>query len=141
MSTTASAASPVLPGGYSIIAMGADPDYTISYQPGILLITPAPLTITANNASMVQGTAIPPLSVSYNGFVNGDSPREPGHTADGHDSSHPTQPGGYLSHRGGRCQFPELRDQLCERRPCRHPRAGECFECFDPGYSPGQDQE
>ena len=41
---------------------------------GTLLITPAPLTITANNASMFQGTAVPPLSVSYSGFVNGDSP-------------------------------------------------------------------
>ena len=75
MTTTATAASPVLPGGYAIIASGAsDPDYAISYQPGTLLITPAPLTITANNASMFQGAAVPPLSVSYSGFVNGDSP-------------------------------------------------------------------
>jgi hypothetical protein len=65
----------VQPTGYAIIASGAsDPDYTISYQPGTLLITPAPLTITANNASMVQGAAVPPLLDSYSGFVNGDSP-------------------------------------------------------------------
>ena len=52
LSTTATSASPVLAGGYAIIAAGAsDPDYTISYQPGTLLITPAPLTITANNAT------------------------------------------------------------------------------------------
>ena len=37
-------------------------------------IARATLTITANNASMVQGTAVPPLSASYSGFVNGDSP-------------------------------------------------------------------
>jgi hypothetical protein len=75
LATTASASSPVQPGGYVIIAFGAsDPDYTISYQPGTLLITQAPLTITANNASMVQGAALPPLSASYSGFVNGDSP-------------------------------------------------------------------
>ncbi len=65
----------MLPGGYAIVASGAsDPDYAISYQPGTVLITPAPLTITANSASMFQGAAIPPLSVTYSGFVNGDSP-------------------------------------------------------------------
>ena len=75
MTTTATSASPVLPGGYAIMASGAsDPDYAISYRPGTLLITPAPLTITANSASMYQGAAVPPLSVSYSGFVNGDSP-------------------------------------------------------------------
>jgi hypothetical protein len=75
LATTASAGSSVLPSGYAIIASGAsDPDYSISYQPGTLLITPAPLTITANNASMVQGTVVPPLSASYSGLVNGDSP-------------------------------------------------------------------
>jgi hypothetical protein len=73
--TTASASSPVVPGGYAIVAMGAsDPDYAISSQPGTLLITPATLTITANNASMVQGTAVPLLLASYAGLVNGDSP-------------------------------------------------------------------
>ena len=71
----------------------SDPDYTISYQPGTLLITPAPLTITANNASMLQGAAVPPLSVNYSGFVNGDSPaslsRQPTVTT----AASPTQPG------------------------------------------------
>jgi hypothetical protein len=75
LATTASSTSPVQPGGYAIIASGAiDPDYTISYKPGTLLITPALLTITANNANMVQGAAVPPLSASYSGLVNGDSP-------------------------------------------------------------------
>jgi hypothetical protein len=75
LATTASAFRPVLPSGYAIIASGAsDPDYSISYQPGILLITPAPLKITANNATMVQGSAAPALSASYSGFVNGESP-------------------------------------------------------------------
>jgi hypothetical protein len=74
LATTASASSPVRPGGYAIIAAGAsDPDYSISYQPGTLLINPAPLTITANNSSMVQGAVIPALSASYSGFVNHDS--------------------------------------------------------------------
>jgi hypothetical protein len=75
ITTTATAASPLVPGGYAIIAMGgSDPDYAISCRPGILLITPAPLIITANSAGMTQGTAVPPLAASYSGFVNGDSP-------------------------------------------------------------------
>ena len=75
ISTTATASSPVLPGGYAIMASGAsDPDYTITYQTGSLLVTPASLTITANNTSMYQGEAVPPLSVTFSGFVNGDSP-------------------------------------------------------------------
>jgi hypothetical protein len=75
LTTTASVSSPVLPGGYAIIASGeSDPDYTISYQPGTLLLTPAPLTITANNVGKVQSAPVPPLTASYSGFVNGDSP-------------------------------------------------------------------
>ncbi len=75
LNTTATFASPVLPGGYAITAAGAsDPDYSISYVPGTLLVTPAPLVITAKNATKVYGAAMPALSASYNGFVNGDSP-------------------------------------------------------------------
>jgi hypothetical protein len=40
---------------------------------GNLNVTTAPLTITANNQSTVYGAALPTLTVSYNGFVNGDS--------------------------------------------------------------------
>jgi Ca2+-binding RTX toxin-like protein len=36
-------------------------------------VTPAPLTITANNESMSYGGAIPTLTVSYSGLVNGDT--------------------------------------------------------------------
>ncbi len=75
LTTTATASSPVQAGGYAITAAGAsDPNYTISYQPGTLLITPARLTIAAIDASMVQGSAVPRLTVKYTGFVNGDSP-------------------------------------------------------------------
>ncbi len=72
--TQASATSPVRAGGYSIIPSGAiDPDYAITYLPGTLMITPARLTITADNAAMVQGSAVPQLAVKYTGFVNGDT--------------------------------------------------------------------
>ncbi len=38
-----------------------------------LTVDPAPLTITANNATMDYGGPVPALSVSYAGFVNGDN--------------------------------------------------------------------
>src|SRR5205823_3948929 len=58
-----------------IKASGAsDPDYTISYVNGTLTVTPAPLTITADNKSKVYGAALPALTASYSGFVNGDTP-------------------------------------------------------------------
>jgi hypothetical protein len=39
-----------------------------------LTITPAPLTIQANDVSKVYGAAVPGLTASYIGFVNGDGP-------------------------------------------------------------------
>jgi gliding motility-associated-like protein len=73
VSTTAVTASTV--GAYPITASGAaSANYTISYIAGILTVTPAPLTITANNQSRTIGQANPTLTVTYNGFVNGDTP-------------------------------------------------------------------
>ncbi len=75
LSTTATAGSHVAGSPYSIMASGAaDANYTISYVAGALTVTPAPLTITADNQSMVYGTALPSLTASYSGFVNGDTP-------------------------------------------------------------------
>src|SRR5262249_6259056 len=48
-------------------------DYTITFTGANLSVTPAPLTITAGNASKVYGAPVPPLTVSYSGFVNGDT--------------------------------------------------------------------
>src|SRR5262249_57640673 len=73
LSTTATPASHV--GAYPITASGAvDPDYTISYVDGSLTVTPAPLTITADDQSKVYGAPLPVLTASYSGFVNGDTP-------------------------------------------------------------------
>ena len=59
---------------YSITASGAvDSDYSISYVAGTLTVTPASLTITANNQTKVYGAALPTLTASYSGFVNGDT--------------------------------------------------------------------
>ena len=38
-----------------------------------MTITPAPLTITANNAARAFGVANPTFTDSYSGFVNGDT--------------------------------------------------------------------
>src|SRR5262249_26298149 len=50
-----------------------DSDYSISYVSGTLTITPAALTITADNQAKVYGAALPTLTASYSGFVNGDT--------------------------------------------------------------------
>ena len=72
VSTTGASSSPA--GSYPITATGAvDPNYNIIYVPGTLTINPAPLTITANNATKAYGAAMPALSVGYSGFVNGDT--------------------------------------------------------------------
>ncbi len=73
LNTTAAASSHV--GSYPITASGAvDADYSISYVSGILTVTPAALTITANNQTMSVGGPLPVLTVSYSGFVPGDTP-------------------------------------------------------------------
>src|SRR6185503_5775382 len=72
LSTTATAASAV--GTYPITAAGAaDANYTINFVPGILIVTPKLLTITADDKSKVYGAALPALTATYSGFVNGDT--------------------------------------------------------------------
>jgi hypothetical protein len=61
-------------GKYAIDVSGAlDPDYTITYVSGTLTIKPASLTITADTKAITAGDALPTLTASYQGFVNGDS--------------------------------------------------------------------
>src|SRR6202035_1328570 len=74
LTTTATASSHVSGSPYSITASGAvDSDYSISYVAGSLTVTAASLTITANNQTKVYGAALPTLTASYSGFVNGDT--------------------------------------------------------------------
>ena len=40
---------------------------------GTLTVNPVALIITANNQTKAYGTALPSLTASYSGFVNGDS--------------------------------------------------------------------
>jgi hypothetical protein len=72
LSTTATASSHV--GSYPITPAGAVAgDYRISYVDGTLSVTPAALTITADNQSKIYGAVLPTLTASYSGFVNGDT--------------------------------------------------------------------
>ena len=74
LSTTATASSHVAASPYTITASGAvDTDYSISYVAGTLTVTPVALSITAVNKSKVYGAALPTLTASYSGFVNGDT--------------------------------------------------------------------
>ncbi len=74
LTTTATASSHVSGSPYAITASGAaDSDYSISYGSGTVTVTPAALTITANNQTKVYGAVLPTLTVSYTGLVNGDT--------------------------------------------------------------------
>ena len=75
VSTAASAASPV--GTYPIVATLIDPtnklgNYAVTINNGTLTINPAPLSVTAANASRLFGTPNPPLSGIITGIKNGD---------------------------------------------------------------------
>ena len=58
---------------YDVVAAGGVSDnYDISYTKGVLTVTAADLTITAENKSREVGLANPAFTFSYNGFVAGD---------------------------------------------------------------------
>ncbi len=67
---------PVTGSPYTITAVyGGDASNTASTSNIVnLSITPAPLTITADNQSMTYAGTMPTLTVSYSGLVNGDTP-------------------------------------------------------------------
>ena len=52
--------------------LSAGSNYTISFTGANLSVTPAPLTVTATDASKDYGAALPTLAVSYSGLVNND---------------------------------------------------------------------
>ncbi len=74
LSTTATAASGV--GNYPItvdVSGLSAANYSFTAQSGTLGITPAPLTVSANNKSKVYGADLPVCTASYTGFVNNDT--------------------------------------------------------------------
>jgi hypothetical protein len=81
--TTATAGSPVLAGGYKITPAGATSDnYKITFVDGTLTVTPAPLTIAVKDAEKVYGAPVPSITTEYVSFVNGDTPASLGGTLD-----------------------------------------------------------
>jgi hypothetical protein len=72
-STTAVSTSGV--GTYVITPYGAtSTNYTISYVTGTLSVTPAPLIVTANNASRTTTQPDPVFTATFTGLVNNDLP-------------------------------------------------------------------
>jgi len=69
VSTAATVLSNV--GDYPItISGGVDNNYNFTYTAGLLAITKATLTVTADDKSRLLATPNPPLTISYSGFVN-----------------------------------------------------------------------
>jgi hypothetical protein len=63
---------PTAAGSYAVVATVNSSGYTGTAS-GTLVIAKASLTVTANNVNIAVGAAIPALTVTYSGFVNGDS--------------------------------------------------------------------
>jgi hypothetical protein len=71
--TDGSAASPV--GSYPITPSGlVSQNYSIGFVNGALEVTPAPLTVTAEDLERLFGRPNPAPSITFDGFVNGDTP-------------------------------------------------------------------
>lgn len=72
--STDNPSSPI--GTYMIDCSGStlsSPKYVITYVSGTLSVTPAPLTLSADNQHKTYGAPVPALTFSANGFVNGDT--------------------------------------------------------------------
>jgi sugar lactone lactonase YvrE len=73
-STTATTTSPI--GAYPIVASvsgAAASNYTVTTTNGVLTVSPATLTVTANNASRAYGAANPVFTGTTTGLLNGDT--------------------------------------------------------------------
>ncbi|MDB5320609.1 MAG: sdrD 1 [Phycisphaerales bacterium] len=61
-------------GTFALTATGqTSSNYAINYVDGVLTINKASLTVTADDQSNVYGAAVPTLTATYRGFVNGGS--------------------------------------------------------------------
>ena len=48
-------------------------NYSFTFVNGNLAVTPATLTVTADNTNRIYGAANPAFTVNYTGFVNGEN--------------------------------------------------------------------
>ena len=125
LTTTATASSHVRQ-PYAITASGAvDADYTISYVAGTLTVTPAALTITANNQTKVYGAALPTLTASYTRLRQWRHVGQPDHPAHADHDGHRQQPclRQPLHHHRQRRGGHRLHDQLRRRDASPSPPA------------------
>ncbi len=61
-------------GSYPVAMSGlSSTDYTINFVGGVVRVTPAVLTVSANDAVKLFGLPVPSLTAVYSGFVNGDT--------------------------------------------------------------------
>ena len=73
LTTGVTAASGV--GAYAITPSGlSSTNYTISFVPGTLAVTPAPLTVRAENTAKIYGAVLPVFTARYEGLVLGETP-------------------------------------------------------------------
>lgn len=71
-STSATAKSDA--GSYAVTQSGVTAkNYTVTYEPGTLTVTKAPLTMTARNKTMDYGGRVPTLEVDYEGLKNSEA--------------------------------------------------------------------
>ncbi len=72
--TTNASTSSGVGSGYTITPGGlTSANYAITFVPGILTVTRAPLTIKADDKTKVTGAALPALTASYSGLVGADT--------------------------------------------------------------------
>ena len=91
---SAVANSPV--GAYTIeVKQGSIKNYNVHFESGSLVITKAPLTISAGNYTKKQGDAMPVFKASYAGFKNGEDEsvltKQPVFSCEANESSAPAE--------------------------------------------------
>ena len=64
------------PGGHLPVELlgCSDPDYTLTYVNGVVVVGTSNLVISASSGTMTYGGCVPSVTPSYSGFVNGDGP-------------------------------------------------------------------
>jgi hypothetical protein len=73
-SYTTSATAKSDAGNYTVNQTGVTAkNYAVTYEPGTLTVTKAPLTMTARNKTMDYGSRVPTLEVDYAGLKNSEA--------------------------------------------------------------------
>ena len=130
LATSATTASNVGIYGIAQGTLAASGNYALNYASADLTVTQRAITVTADAKSRAYGDANPALTyqVGGSGLANGDTPV--GCAGDVGDDSQQCR---HLRHRARHARgLGQLRAELCERRPDRHPAGdhgdGRCEE-------------